>query len=130
GGEAVQHQSTDQSAAGDHEPESGEVGHDESREVDCEDADGRDYAEGEKNRLAKPPTARLVAAAAGLGATCVVAGIEGVTARAGVDGVGVVHGEAGTHQAVHVVDLGALDVGRAEVVDQDLHALGLAHEVL
>src|SRR5207244_12045183 len=48
---------------------------------------------------------RLVAAAAGLRAACVVASVERVPARARVHRVRVVHREPGTHQAVDVVDL-------------------------
>src|SRR6266851_2156370 len=78
----------------------------------------------------------LVAAAAGLGAAGVVAGVERVTAGARVHRVRVVDREAGPHEAVHVVDLAAADVGGAEVVDDDLdpvmvdgYVLGAAHVV-
>src|SRR5467141_2858654 len=65
----------------------------------------------------------LVAAAAGLGAGGVVAGVERVAARARVHRVRVVDREAGPHEAVHVVDLAAPDVRGAEVVDHDLDAV-------
>src|SRR5712692_2737353 len=65
----------------------------------------------------------LVAAAAGLGAAGVVAGVERVTAGARVHRVRVVDREAGPHEALHVVDLAAADVRGAEVVDHDLHAV-------
>src|ERR1044071_1770434 len=68
-------------------------------------------------------TLRLVAAAASLRAASVVACVERVAAGARVHGVRVVDGEAGAHQAVDVVDLGSPDVGDAEVVDDDLHAV-------
>src|SRR5712691_1824771 len=72
----------------------------------------------------------LVAAAAGLGAAGVVAGVERVAARAGVHRVRVVNREAGAHQAVDIVDLRAAEVRRAEVVDADLHALVLDQDVV
>src|SRR5690348_10713200 len=73
---------------------------------------------------------RLVPAAASLRGACVVTGVERVTAGARVHCVGVVHREAGAHQAVDVVDLRATDVVDAEVVDQDLDALVVDHEVV
>src|ERR1700730_1817652 len=78
----------------------------------------------------------LVAAAAGLCAAGVVAGVKRVAARAGVHRVRVVHRESRAHEAVDVVDLRATDVGGAEIVDHDLDAvlvdddiLGAAHVV-
>src|SRR6266576_3471465 len=78
----------------------------------------------------------LVAAAAGLGVSGIVAGVERVPARARMHRVRVVDREAGAHQAVDVVDLAAADVGGAEVVDDDVNAvlvdgdvLGAAHVV-
>src|SRR5918993_2737127 len=68
--------------------------------------------------------ARLVAAAATLGSLSVATGVEGVTTGAARDRVGVVHGEAATHQRVHVVDLRAFEVHRAEIVDGHAHAVG------
>src|SRR5260370_2628313 len=65
----------------------------------------------------------LVAAAAGLCAAGVVAGVKRVAARARVNRVRVVDREARAHQAVDIVDLAAADVGGAEVVDHDLHAV-------
>src|SRR5438105_1259189 len=52
-----------------------------------------------------------------------VARVEGVPAGARADGVRVVHGEAGAHQAVHVVDLRPTQVLDAELVQDDLDAL-------
>src|SRR6266852_6747965 len=72
----------------------------------------------------------LVAAAAGLCAAGVVAGVERVAAGARVHRVRVVDREAGAHEAVDVVDLGAADVGGAEVVDHDLHAVLVDGDVL
>src|SRR5260370_5120142 len=72
----------------------------------------------------------LVAAAAGLGAAGVVAGVERVPARAGVHRVRVVNREARAHQAVDVVDLAAADVGGAEGVDHDLDAVLVDGDVL
>src|SRR6202011_2259286 len=72
----------------------------------------------------------LVAASAGLCAAGVVAGVERVAARARVNRVRVVNREPGTHKAVDVIDLGAADVGRAEVVDHDLHAVLVDGDVL
>ena len=72
---------------------------------------------------------RLVAAAAGLRAARVVPGVERVPARARVHSVRVVHREPGTHQAVDIVDLGALDVRGAEVVHEDVDAAGLDHKI-
>src|SRR5258706_6187251 len=45
-------------------------------------------------------------------------------------GVRVVDREAGPHEAVHVVDLAAPDVGGAEVVDHDLDAILVDGDVL
>src|SRR5467141_3429141 len=72
----------------------------------------------------------LVAAAAGLGAAGVVAGVERVAARARVHRVRVVDREASAHQAVDVVDLAAAYVGGAEVVDHDLDAVLVDSDVL
>src|SRR5260370_12337114 len=63
---------------------------------------------------------RLVAAA--VSRAGVTAGVERATTRAARDRVGVVHGEAATHQAVHKIDLGALDVLGADRVDKQPHA--------
>src|SRR5260370_24060395 len=65
----------------------------------------------------------LVAAAAGLGAAGIVAGVERVAARAGVHRVRVVDREARAHQAAGGVDLAAADVRGAEVIDHDLDAV-------
>jgi len=48
-------------------------------------------------------------AAAGSSLAAAFGGLEGGAAGAGLDGVGVVDGEAGLHQVVYVVDLGALE---------------------
>src|SRR2546427_734296 len=105
--------------------------HDECRCVDGEDADGREHAQGQKRELSKASgPKRLVAAAAGLRAACVVAGVERMPARARVHGVGVVHREAGAHEAVDVVDLRAADVGHAEVVDDDLDTLVVENDIV
>src|SRR5262249_13164571 len=69
------------------------------------------------------PAAPLVAAAAaGPGRARVLARIERVSAGAGLDRVRVVNREPGAHETVDVVDLGAPEIGRAEVVDQDTNA--------
>src|ERR1700694_273485 len=69
------------------------------------------------------PRARLrglvAAAVSGAG---VAAGVERANTRAARDRVGVVHGEAAAHQAVHEIDLGALDVLRADRVDKQPYA--------
>src|SRR5262245_34877066 len=70
-----------------------------------------------------------VPAAAAARRSRVVARVERVTARAGADRVRVVDREAGPHQAVHVVDLGAPDVGCAEIVDQDADTI-LLHDLV
>src|SRR4029077_9906518 len=72
----------------------------------------------------------LLAAAASLRGACVVTGVEGVPAGAGMNGVRVGDREARAHQAVDVVDLRAADVLDAEVVHQDLDALVVDHEVV
>src|SRR5713226_8857318 len=72
----------------------------------------------------------LVAAAAGLGAAGIVAGVERVPARARVHRVRVVDREAGAHQAVDVVDFAAADVRGAVVVDHDLDAVLVDGDVL
>src|SRR5215203_970524 len=53
-----------------------------------------------------------------------LAGERAAAAAAALD-VGVVHGEAGAHEAVHVVELAAHDVGDAHGVDEHPDALGL-----
>src|SRR5260370_34972031 len=68
---------------------------------------------------------RLVAAAAGARLAGVVGRFEAVAAAAGGDGVGVVDGEAGAHQAGYVVHLAAGDVARAHLVPQDPSTLQL-----
>jgi hypothetical protein len=60
----------------------------------------------------------LVAAAAALSGLGVTAGVERVPAGAAGDGIRVVHCEAATHERVHVVDLRALEIHRAEIIDQ------------
>src|SRR5215831_17238642 len=74
------------------------------------------------------PAAPLVAAAAaGPGRPRVLTRIERVSAGAGLDRVRVVNRKPRTHETVDVVDLGAPDVGRAEVVDQNANAV-LVHD--
>jgi len=46
-----------------------------------------------------------------------------VPAGAGANGIRVVDGESGPHEAVDVVDFGASNVGGAEVVDHDSDAV-------
>src|SRR5829696_7488661 len=53
-----------------------------------------------------------------------LAGKRATAAAAALD-VGVVHGEAGAHEAVHVVELASHDVGDAHGVDEHPDALGL-----
>ena len=60
----------------------------------------------------------------------VVGGPEARAAAAGGDRVRVVHGEAGAHQRVDVVDLGALQEVDRLAVDVDLHAVRLEDLVL
>src|ERR1700736_2399061 len=72
----------------------------------------------------------LVPGAAGLCPPGLVAGVERVAARARVNRVRVVDREPGPHKAVEVIDLGAADVGGAEVVDHDLHAVLVDGDVL
>src|SRR5918999_1998836 len=62
----------------------------------------------------------LVGAAACLGGGAV--GVERGAAGAAAHGVRVVDREPGAHQRVDVVDLGAVDVLLAELVDHDRHA--------
>src|SRR5689334_10563339 len=68
-------------------------------------------------------TGGSVPAAAALGRARVVARVERVAAGAGLHRVRIVNGEAGAHEAVDVVDLGAAQVRGAEVVDQDADAV-------
>src|SRR5918994_2869752 len=65
----------------------------------------------------------LVAAAAALGGLGVTAGVERVAAGAAGHGVRVVHREAATHKRVHVVDLRALEIHGAKIVDQQAYAV-------
>src|SRR4051794_20026834 len=55
---------------------------------------------------------------------------ERAAAAAATLDVGVVDGEAGTHEAVHVVELAAHDVGDAHGVDENPDALGLDNFVV
>src|SRR2546421_3360660 len=68
----------------------------------------------------------VAAAASGAG---IGAGVERATARATGDGIRVVHREAATHQAVHEIDLGALDVLGADRVDKQPYATHVADGV-
>src|ERR1700737_501496 len=63
---------------------------------------------GVKTSLRRRAPLALVAAA--VSRAGVAAGVERATTRAARDRVGVVHRKAATHQAVHEIDLGALDV--------------------
>src|ERR1700731_1360663 len=70
-----------------------------------------------------------VLVAAAVSRARVAAGIERATARAARDRVGIVHRETATHQAVHEVDLGALDVPGADRIDEQPYATDLADGV-
>src|SRR5918994_1304658 len=65
----------------------------------------------------------LVAAAAALSGFGVATGVERVAAGAAGHRVRVVHREAAAHQRVHVVDLRALEIHGAEVIDQQAHTV-------
>src|SRR5207245_7662877 len=65
----------------------------------------------------------LVAAAAGLGVSGIVAGVERVPTRARMHRVRVVDRKAGAHQAVDVVDLASAHAGGAEIVYEYLAAV-------
>src|SRR5262249_60378549 len=75
------------------------------------------------------PDPLVAAAAAGPGRSSVLTSVERVSAGAGLDRVRIVNSEPGTHETVDVVDLGALDIRRAEVVDQDTNA-ALVHDLV
>src|SRR5215471_13821764 len=75
------------------------------------------------------PDLLVAAAAAGPGRSSVLACVERVSAGARLDRVRIVNSEPGTHETVDVVDLGALDIRRAEVVDQDTNA-ALVHDLV
>src|SRR5579883_518384 len=67
----------------------------------------------------------LVPAATTASFTAAVGCAEGMAAAAAGDRVGVVDGEASAHQAVHIVNLAALDILQAHFIYKDLElALG------
>src|SRR5512133_3901469 len=73
----------------------------------------------------------LVSAATGARGAGILARVERVAAAAGADRVGIEDAEASTHQAVFVIDLRALEVMRAVLIDHEAHAaLGEDHVVL
>jgi hypothetical protein len=67
----------------------------------------------------------LVAAAATLGGLLVLAGVERVAAGATGNGVRVMDGEPAAHEGIDEIDRGASQIHGAEIVDDDLDALGL-----
>src|SRR6478672_5445917 len=72
----------------------------------------------------------LVSAATGARGAGVLARIERVAAAARADRVGIEDAEASAHQAVFVIDLRALEVVRAVLIDHEAHAaLGEDHVV-
>src|ERR1700704_4920094 len=81
---------------------------------------------GMKTRLRRWALGLVAAAVSRAG---VAAGVERATARAARDRVGVVHCEAATHQAVHEIDLGTLDVLGADRVDKQPYATDIADGV-
>ena len=56
--------------------------------------------------------------------------LETMAAATAGNGIGVEDGEARAHQAVHVVDLGTLEVPRGETVDDDPEAFDLTDDVI
>src|SRR6266487_3092145 len=69
------------------------------------------------------------AAAADLGRVCVFGDLERVAAAARSGGVRVVDLEAGLLDRLEVVDPRSAQIGRAERIDHDRHALALEHLV-
>src|SRR5918993_981982 len=100
-------------------------------------------ARGLRPETSKPPVARrllewqmvlrgapLSSVGAALRCPAVVSGPEAGTAPAGRHRIRVVHGEAGTHQGVDIVDLRTLQEAHALAVDVDLDAVDLEELVL
>src|SRR5262249_14950723 len=71
----------------------------------------------------------LVAAAAGTGRAAISSSLEAVAAATGRDGVGIVDGEAGAHQAIHVIYLAVGDIARAHLVHKHTDAVQLEGDV-
>src|SRR3981081_3553503 len=73
---------------------------------------------------------RTAAGAAGMPAPAPLGRLEAVTATAAGDRVGVEHSKPGAHQAVDVVDLGALQVPGRETVDDDPETVDFVDHVV
>lgn len=56
-------------------------------------------------------------------------GAEGLTARAGADGIGILDAESPAHQAVDIVDVGAFEVLGARAIQIHAHTAGLEHVI-
>ena len=61
----------------------------------------------------------LVAATAAFGFTAAASSLEGVPTAAARYCIRIINGKPGTHQAVNVVDLAAIDITKAHLIDQD-----------
>src|SRR6185312_1556094 len=55
---------------------------------------------------------------------------EGMAAAAGRYGVRVVHREPGSHQAVHIIDLGTLDKAEALIIDHHADTLVINQNIV
>src|SRR5260221_237197 len=75
------------------------------------------------------PAGELVAAAAGARLAAVSRRLEAVAAAAARHRHRVVDGEAGAHQAIHIVHFAAGDVARAHLVHQQTDALDLRDDI-
>src|SRR5205807_3134424 len=78
------------------------------------------------HRITRRAANLVAAAASGAG---VIASVERTSAGAARNRIGIVHGEAAAHQAIHEVDLGALDVAGAHRVDEQANAADLGNGV-
>ena len=61
--------------------------------------------------------------AAGPRLSTIACRLEAMATAAGRDGIGIVDGEPGAHQAIHVVDLAPGDILRAHLIDQHTHTV-------
>jgi len=79
----------------------------------------------EGSTLREDETVRAGTTAAALGGLGAVASVEGVATGAASYRIWIADSEAATHEGIHIVNFGALQVHGAEVVDEDTNTLGL-----
>ena len=71
-------------------------------------------------RQVKSSPPGLVAAAAAARLAAAVRSLEGMTAAAARNRVWIVHGETGTHEAIYIINLAAVDVANAHLINQNI----------